>query len=66
MVLQVRDAHRHPATLELIRRTNPSLVVEWGWPGPLPAAVPRICTHGSSRPAYAAVRRLLTSKGWTE
>jgi beta-N-acetylhexosaminidase len=67
LVLQVRDAHRHPGTLGLVERIAPAAVIEWGWPGPWPGAgVPRIRTHGTSMPMYAAVRQLLAEKGWTE
>jgi beta-N-acetylhexosaminidase len=59
LVLQVRDAHRFPAVLALLDRVAPAVVVEWGWPGPSTSGTPRICTHGTSLPAYAAVRELL-------
>ncbi len=64
LVLQVRDAHRSPATEELIEKVYPEVVVEWGWPGPASSPGPRICTHGTSQPTYAVVRGLLASKGW--
>jgi len=61
LVVQVRDAHRSPATVALLRELEPvaALVVEWGWPGPAASATPRVCTHGTSQPAYRAVRELL-------
>ena len=67
VVVQARDAHRHPDTIalleELIRR-GPVVLVEYGWPGPLTVPVVRIVTHGGSRPSSAAVERLLRERGW--
>lgn len=70
LVVQVRDAHRYSAVTEtLAGLRDPSVVVEWGWPGPRTgwqeSTVARICTRGSSRPAAAAVVRLLGEAGWT-
>jgi beta-N-acetylhexosaminidase len=60
VVLQVRDAHRRPE----IDVTGAAVVVEWGWPGPVDGATPRICTRGYSRPGAAAVSELLRKAGW--
>lgn len=70
LVVQVRDAHRYPeVTAALAGLLAPSVVVEWGWPGPRTgwqgSTAARICTRGSSRPAAAAVVRLLGEAGWT-
>jgi beta-N-acetylhexosaminidase len=65
VVLQTRDAHRHPAVLALVERLPRVVVVDYGWPGPWPLAAPRICAHGASLPARAAVAELLQSAGWT-
>jgi beta-N-acetylhexosaminidase len=66
VILQTRDAHRHPAVLELIEQLpRPVVVVDYGWPGPWPLPAPRISTHGASLPAQAAVAELLQSRGWT-
>lgn len=59
VVLQVRDAHRHPEVA-----VGAAVVVEWGWPGPYAGDTPRICTRGSSRPGVAAVTELLRKAGW--
>lgn len=64
IVLQARDAHRHPALLHLVERLPHAVVVDYGWPGPWPLPVPRICTNGASLPAQAAVAELLRSRGW--
>jgi beta-N-acetylhexosaminidase len=67
LVVQVRDAHRHPDVGSLLRAlasVRPVVVVEWGWPGPYDGTSARICTRGSSLPAVAAVRDLLRSAGW--
>jgi beta-N-acetylhexosaminidase len=66
LVLQVRDAHRSAPTGALLDKVTSAtaLVVEWGWPGPANPTAPRICTHGISRPAYAAVFEVLASAGW--
>jgi beta-N-acetylhexosaminidase len=60
VVLQVRDAHRHPD----IDLAGAAVVVEWGWPGPYGGAAPRICTRGCSRPGAAVVDELLRKAGW--
>lgn len=70
LVVQVRDAHRYPAVTEALAGLRaPSVVVEWGWPGPRTgwqgSTAARICTRGSSRPAAAAAVRLLGEAGWT-
>jgi len=67
VVVQARDAHRHPATVALLEELigrGPVVLVEYGWPGPLPVPVVRIVTHGGSRPSSAAVERLLRERGW--
>jgi beta-N-acetylhexosaminidase len=68
VVVQVRDAHRHPEVLRLVRRETDRgravVVVDWGWPGPYDGPAPRLCTHGSSRPAVAAVTEVLRTAGW--
>ena len=66
LVLQTRDAHRSAATVALLDKvaSATALVVEWGWPGPPVSAAPRICTHGTSLPAYSVVAELLASAGW--
>jgi beta-N-acetylhexosaminidase len=68
VVLQVRDAHRRPEVGSLLARLaaggRPVVVVEWGWPGPHAGTMPRICTHGYSRPGAAAVTELLRKAGW--
>ncbi len=60
VVLQVRDAHRHPG----IDTTGAAVVVEWGWPGPYDGDAPRICTRGYSRPGAVVVDELLRKAGW--
>ena len=69
LVLQVRDAHRHPHITDLLARVErsgvPAVVVEWGWPGERRNALPRICTFGSSEPMRAVVAELLAQQGWT-
>lgn len=65
VVLQTRDAHRHPVVLEFVERLQRVVVVDYGWPGPWPHAAPRICTHGDSLPTRAAVAELLETRGWT-
>ncbi|NYJ00173.1 beta-N-acetylhexosaminidase [Nocardioides thalensis] len=70
LVVQVRDAHRYPDVTDTLAGLRaPSVVVEWGWPGPRTgwreSGVARICTRGFSRPAAAAVVRLLGEAGWT-
>ena len=68
VVLQVRDVHRHPDVLQLIDRVcaggRAVVVVDWGWPGPYAGPAPRLCPHGSSRPAIAAVTEVLRTAGW--
>jgi beta-N-acetylhexosaminidase len=68
VVLQVRDLHRHPQVLRLIDRVSTGaravVVVEWGWPGPYAGPAPRLCPHGSSQPAMAAVAEVLRTAGW--
>ena len=68
VVLQVRDLHRHPDVLRLIDRVSAGgravVVVDWGWPGPYAGPAPRLCPHGSSRPAIAAVTEVLRTAGW--
>lgn len=64
VVLQTRDAHRDAAVLALVERLERVVVVEYGWPGPWPVDAPRICAHGASLPARAAVAELLRASGW--
>jgi beta-N-acetylhexosaminidase len=68
VVLQVRDLHRHPDVLQLVSDVSAGgravVVVEWGWPGPYAGPAPRLCPHGSSRPAIAAVTEVLRTAGW--
>lgn len=64
VVLQTRDAHRHPDLLALVQRLPRAVVVDYGWAGPWLPAAPRICAQGSSLPAQAAVAELLRSRGW--
>lgn len=66
VVLQTRDAHRDPAVLAVVERLPRVVVVDYGWPGPWPPAVPRICAQGDSLPARAAVGELLRSSGWSD
>lgn len=71
LVVQVRDAHRHPGLLDRLddlASATPLVLVEYGWPAEL-ASTPhgvrcRVATHGGSAPAYAAVADLLTGAGW--
>jgi beta-N-acetylhexosaminidase len=65
VVLQTRDAHRHPAVLHVVDQLPRVVVVDYGWPGPWPLAAPRICAQGASLPTQAAVAELLQSRGWT-
>ncbi len=67
VIAQVRDLHRHAWAVGVVRRiaaTAPVVLVEWGWPGARHEEVPRILTHGWSRPGGAAVTRLLREAGW--
>lgn len=67
VVVQARDAHRHPATLSLLvelAARGPVVLVDYGWPAPLPVAVPRVVTHGGSQPSNAVVDELLRARGW--
>ncbi|PUA79839.1 glycoside hydrolase family 3 protein [Nocardioides currus] len=67
VVVQARDAHRHPATLALLAdlaARGTVVLVDYGWPGELPLAVPRIVTHGGSQPSYAVVEDVLRAQGW--
>ena len=67
LVMQVRDAHRQPRVRSFLDRLpadRPTVVVEWGWPGPDLGRRTRICTLGSSRPAVAAVTEVLQGAGW--
>lgn len=67
LVVQVRDAHRRPdVTSMLAAHAGPALVVEWGWPAPVPGSRhPLVATWGNSRPAITAVELLLTEAGWS-
>jgi beta-N-acetylhexosaminidase len=69
LVVQVRDAHRRPEVAAMLARTaGPTLVVEWGWPGPRAgwehATHARVCTRGNGRPSIAAVEELMREAGW--
>jgi len=68
LVVQVRDAHRHPAVGALLAEVadagRPAVVIEWGWPGEYAGRLPRVCTRGDSRPGRAAVTELLMETGW--
>ncbi len=67
VIVQARDAHRHPSTLALLEDLAarvPVVLVDYGWPGPLTLPVVRVVTHGGSRPSYAAVEELLRARGW--
>ncbi|GAA5124050.1 glycoside hydrolase family 3 protein [Alloalcanivorax gelatiniphagus] len=69
LVVQVRDAHRRPAVLDLLRSLatagRAAVVVEWGWPAPYDVGLARICTRGSSGPGVVAVTEVLREAGWT-
>ena len=69
--MQVRDAHRRPDVLDLLRSIaadgRAAVVVEWGWPAPYdvgPLGLARISTRGSSGPGVVAVTELLREAGW--
>jgi beta-N-acetylhexosaminidase len=69
LVVQVREAHRHPEVLRLLGSVveRPLALLEWGWPGSLPQpldGVPRIVAFGSSQPSVAVVAELLHGAGW--
>ncbi|MCF6376801.1 glycoside hydrolase [Nocardioides KLBMP 9356] len=68
LVVQVRDAHRRPEVLDLLRSIaadgRAAVVVEWGWAAPYDVGLARISTHGSSAPGVAAVTELLREAGW--
>ncbi|HET6167891.1 MAG TPA: glycoside hydrolase family 3 N-terminal domain-containing protein [Marmoricola sp.] len=70
VLVQVREAHRHPDVLDLLQRTavgRAVVVLEWGWPGALPgplSELPRVVPFGSSQPSVAAVAALLHDAGW--
>jgi beta-N-acetylhexosaminidase len=67
VVVQARDAHRHPDVLALLADLAgrvPVVLVDYGWPAPLTVPVVRVVTHGGSRPTYAAVDELLRARGW--
>ena len=69
LVVQVRDAHRRPEVLDLLRSLaasgRPAVVVEWGWPAAYEVGLARISTRGSSGPGVAAVVEVLREAGWT-
>ncbi len=69
LVVQVRDAHRRPEVVRLLRSRAASgrftVVLEWGWPGPLPVPAPRICTFGDSLPSRTAAAAILRAAGAT-
>lgn len=68
LVVQVRDAHRRPDVLDLLRSIEAdgraAVVVEWGWPGTYDTGLARISTRGSSGPGVVAVTELLREAGW--
>jgi beta-N-acetylhexosaminidase len=68
LVVQVRDAHRRPDVLDLLRSIaadgRAAVVVEWGWPGACDVGLARISTRGSSGPGVVAVTELLREAGW--
>ncbi len=68
VIVQVRDAHRRPEVLALLRAIaadgRPAVVVEWGWPGAYDTGLARISTRGSSGPGVTAVEQLLREAGW--
>lgn len=67
VIVQARDAHRHPSTLALLAELAervPVVLVDYGWPGPLSMPIVRVVTHGGSQPAYAVVDELLRARGW--
>lgn len=69
LVLQVRDAHRRPEVLDLLRSVaeagRAAVVVEWGWPAAYDVGLGRISTRGSSAPTVATVVEVLREAGWT-
>jgi beta-N-acetylhexosaminidase len=69
LVVQVRDAHRRPEVLDLLRSLaqagRHAVVVEWGWPAAYDVGLARISTRGSSGPGVVAVTELLREAGWT-
>ena len=69
LVVQVRDAHRRPEVLAFLRSLaaagQPTVVVEWGWPGAYDVGLATISTRGSSGPGVAAVTEVLREAGWT-
>ena len=68
LVVQVRDAHRRPEVLDLLRSVaadgRAAVVVEWGWPAAYDVGLARISTRGSSGPGVVAVTELLREAGW--
>ena len=68
LVVQVRDAHRRPDVLDLLRtiaaEDRAAVVVEWGWPAAYDVGLARISTRGSSGPGVVAVTQLLREAGW--
>ena len=70
LLVQVREAHRHPGVLELLARLvadRTVVLLEWGWPGELTgslARLPRMVPFGSSLPSVAAVAEVLRAAGW--
>ena len=68
LVVQVRDAHRRPEVLDLLRSIaadgRAAVVVEWGWPAASDVGLARISTRGSSGPGVIAVTELLREAGW--
>jgi len=68
LVVQVRDAHRQPDVQRTLSAVGPgSVVVEWGWPGPLGRrtdGLPTIDARGWSRPGAVAVTEVLRRAGW--
>ena len=68
LVVQVRDAHRQDGVRRVLAAVADSgqraVVVEWGWPGPAPTGLPRVCAHGWSLPGAQAVADVLRRAGW--
>jgi beta-N-acetylhexosaminidase len=69
LIVQVRDAHRRPDVLTLLRSIaadgRPAVVVEWGWPAAYDTGLARISARGSSGPGVVAVTEVLREAGWT-
>jgi beta-N-acetylhexosaminidase len=66
LIIQVRDAHRHPQVLKTLAAAPPDcVVVEWGWPAPRATdSLATINAHGWSQPGAIEVAGLLEAAGW--